>query len=224
MHTAPPRPESRATSDPTLDQRLARIERSLEKVDQLTTQIPLLMATVTEIADSQARRIPDLDDRLEKVVGLLERLTRPQTMRSLETLLDAVEQAPHLVSTAVDVVDDLMAKAAASGVHVESIVESTGQLLSGLFDLATSPEVRNLLESGMLDKGAVQTLGRAANALADVRCQTPQPVGVFGALRAIGDPDVQRALGFLVAVGTAFGHQLSDGPLCGPEKQLENGA
>jgi uncharacterized protein YjgD (DUF1641 family) len=224
MHTAPPRPDHRADPDAQIDQRLARIERSLAKVDQLTTQIPLLMATVTEIADAQARRIPDLDDRLEKVVDLVERVTRPQTMRSLETLLDAVEQAPNLVSTGVDIADDLMAKAAASGLHVESLVESTGQLLRGLFDLATSPEVRNLIESGMLDKGAVQTLGRAANALADVRCQEPEPVGFIGALRAMGDRDVQRALGFLVAVGSAFGHQLSDGPLCGPEKQLNHGA
>lgn len=196
----------------------------MEKIDQVATQLPLLMATVTEIADSHARRIPDIDDRLEQVIGLVERMTRPQTMKSLETLIDAVEQAPLLFSTAVDVVDDLMAKAAASGLEVESLVESTGKLLSGLFDLATSPEVRNLLESGMLDKGAVQTLGRAAAALADVRCQTPEPVGFFGALRAIGDADVQRALGFLIAVGSAFGHQLGDGPLCGPDQQLSRGA
>jgi len=69
-------------------------------------------------------------------------------------------------------------------------------------------------------KGAVQTLGRAARSLADVRCQQPEPLGFFGAMRAMGNPDVQRALGFMVAVGTAFGAQMGRGPLCGPESQL----
>jgi len=224
MHTTAPPTDTASSREASIEKRLARIERSMDQVDQIAAQIPLLMATVTEIADNYARKIPDIDARLEKAMDLVERLTRPQTMESLEKMLDLVEQAPQLVSTGTDIFDDLMAKAAESGVEVDSFFQSTGKLLSGLFDLATSPEVRNLLDSGMLDRGAVQTLGRAANALADVRCRQPQPIGMLGAFRALGDRDVQRALGFLVAVGSAFGHQLSDGPLCGPEKNLRNGA
>lgn len=224
MHTTLPPPDTSASREASIEKRLARIERSLDQVDQISAQIPLLMATVTEIADSYARRIPDIDARLETVTGLLERVTRPDTVRSLETLLDALEQAPQLISTGVDIFDDLMAKAAASGIEIEHLIESSGRLLNGLFELATSPEVRNLLESGMLDKGAVQTLGRAARSLADVRCQQPEPIGFFGALRALGDPDVQRALGFMVAVGTAFGAQMGEGPLCETEKTLTDGA
>jgi len=96
MHTTAPPTDTASSREASIEKRLARIERSMDQVDQIAAQIPLLMATVTEIADNYARKIPDIDARLEKAMDLVERLTRPQTMESLEKMLDLVEQAPQL--------------------------------------------------------------------------------------------------------------------------------
>jgi uncharacterized protein YjgD (DUF1641 family) len=48
---------------------------------------------------------------------------------------------------------------------------------------------------------------RAAEAVDLLR--TPQPVGLWGAYRALKEPDVQRALGFLLGVARRFGASLS---------------
>ncbi len=205
---SPPGAPAAPESLPAIEQRLARIEASLARVDQLAVQIPLLLATVTEIADSWAAKMPDLDHRLETVTSMLERLTRPNTIRTLEKLLDVLEQAPQLVSTGTDIMDEVMRRAAESGVETEAILENSKELIRGLFTLSTSPEVQHLLTSGMLDQGAVQTLSRAASALAEARKQTPKPVGIFGLLRALNDPEVGRALGFTLTVASAFGHEL----------------
>ncbi|MEZ4235259.1 MAG: DUF1641 domain-containing protein [Myxococcota bacterium] len=43
-----------------------------------------------------------------------------------------------------------------------------------------------------------------------MQASAPAPVGAFGLLRALGEPDVQRAVGFALAVARRVGVRLRD--------------
>ncbi len=65
-----------------------------------------------------------------------------------------------------------------------------------------------LARSGVLDSGALSVLEQAARALTRAAERPAPAVGALGALRALGDPGVQRALGFLVEVARGLGQGL----------------
>jgi uncharacterized protein YjgD (DUF1641 family) len=65
-----------------------------------------------------------------------------------------------------------------------------------------------LLQSGVLDPAALQIIGGLGRALIDTASARPAPIGVIGLLRALGDPDIQRALGFLMNFAARFGSRL----------------
>lgn len=192
--------------------RLDAIAERLAAFEQFADHLPMLMATATEIFDSTAARIPDVDGRLHEARDLLERLSRPQTLKSLQAALDVLDRAPQLIAAGTDMADEAIRKMAESGVRVDNLIETVRSLVSRFVDLISSPELPALLDSGMLDAKALDTLGRAARALAEVRDHPPAPAGMFGALRALGHPDVQRSLGFLLGVAQSFGQEMNRSP------------
>lgn len=193
-----------------IEARLARMERALQPVETVAIQAPLLMATVTEMADALALRMGDVDARTQSLADIAERLTRPQTIETLNRLLEIAEAAPHLVATMTDMADEAMAQLTQHDVPVEHLVQVGSAFVQGLVRLATAPEVRHLLESGMLNPEALGALGRAADALAEASSAPRRRVGAFGALRALGHEDVQSALGFLLEVAQRFGASRND--------------
>ncbi|HTU63956.1 MAG TPA: DUF1641 domain-containing protein, partial [Polyangiales bacterium] len=104
--------------------------------------------------------------------------------------------------------------------------------LFGLIELATAPGLQaplaqlfeNLpaLTDTLLalptDQSAVSLLKAASDALSDVVKQGAAPVSAFGAMRALTDPQVRRALGLAVGVARALGGKLDT-----PVKQLASG-
>jgi len=74
-----------------IEARLARLERALEPVETVAVQAPLLVATVTEMADASAARMGGVDARTHALADITERLTRPQTIATLNRLLEIAE-------------------------------------------------------------------------------------------------------------------------------------
>lgn len=191
-----------------IDARLERLERSLAPLSALAEHAPSLVATVGDIVDEHAAKLGDVEERAKALGDLLERLTRPQTLASLRRVVDVAESAPHLVATAADVFDELMLEASREGLDLTHLVGDTKRLLMGLLRLTTSPELRALMASGMLDPRALTTLGSVARTVVEANETEPPRVGMFGAVRALGSEDVQRALGFLLRVAGGFGRSL----------------
>lgn len=201
----------RPSPDPSeLTTRLDAILDRLSAFDAVADNVPLMLATVTEMFDETAARIPDVDHRLRKAREIVERLTRPRTLAALESMLDLVEEAPKLIAAGADVFDEAVQHLADSGVRVDNLLETIRDLASRFANLLTTPELPALFDSGMLDARALETLGKAARSLAQVRENPPAPVGIFGSLRALSDPNVQRSLGFLLGVAQAFGNQIDN--------------
>jgi hypothetical protein len=73
--------------------------------------------------------------------------------------------------------------------------------------LLRSPQLARLLEATS-NPATLSTAEAATTALVDVRAHPPEPVGLFAALRRMGDPDVQRAVGFTLGLAKRFGQLL----------------
>jgi hypothetical protein len=69
-----------------------------------------------------------------------------------------------------------------------------------------------LLRSGVLAPGPLRIIGELGRALTETAAAPPASSGVLGLLKALGQPDVQRALGFLVTFAARFGRRLRDLP------------
>lgn len=157
----------------SIDARLARLEAASHKVDEVVAQAPNFVAALADTFDSHVARLAadgiDVDRRGREVLRLLERLTAPETMRALESLLPYTEAVAQLAS------------------------------------------------AGLLEPAARSVLEQASSSFANSAATRHEKVGAFGALRSLGDPDVQRALGFALDVARGLGRGLSAPPaLPGP--------
>lgn len=191
-----------------IEARLERLEQALDPIAQATAAAPALTSTAVDVLDDWALQHGDLDERLRTLSELLERVTRPEALAPLMLMVELSEQAKPTIATVTDIVDEAMARAAAEGMEVERLVESSKNAVLKLAQLATAREVQALLDSGMLDPAALSTLGMTARAVADASDEPAPRVGLFGAFRAVQQPSVQRALGFLIRVAEKLGDNL----------------
>lgn len=205
-----------------IERRLARIERALERLDHAERSAPGTLAMAVDTFDDVAARMQtrgvDLDERMRTAMDMLERLTAPETAKALDRAMAAATQLPAAVATAVDVADSIAERVQASGVDIDERL----RVLTRVAERLTAPEalatlevaldqmhgVRSLLLSGVLDPAPVAMIARAGKALAEAGSRDAPKVGAFGALRSLGDPSVQRALGFLLQVARLFGAEL----------------
>lgn len=229
--TAPPT-LSLESSSPSLaatlariEARLARIEASLQRGTALVEGAAPMAAVLVDSLDDAAARAQasgiDLDQRLRAALTLADRLSAPDTLRVLERALAAAESAPHAIAMATDTIDDLCERAYGAGVDVDA----RGRNLLIALEKLTSPAalavltdlldrvdvIGGLLGSGILDPAPVAIVSRAGAALAESGGEEPRGVGPWGALRALSDPDVQRAVGFGLRFAKRFGCALAAG-------------
>ncbi|HSN84411.1 MAG TPA: DUF1641 domain-containing protein [Polyangiales bacterium] len=203
--------ETRSDLEATLrrvEARLERLEQAIEPIVKATTAAPAFTSTAVDVIDEWANQHGDLDARLRTLSDVVERLTRPEALAPLLAFVELTEQAQPAFATITDIVDETMARAAADGMEIERLVESTKNAILRLAHLATAREVQALLDSGMLDPAALSTLGLTARAVADASDQPAPRVGMLAAFRATRQPSVQRALGFLLKVAENLGESL----------------
>ncbi|MCX7939855.1 MAG: DUF1641 domain-containing protein [Thermoflexales bacterium] len=188
-------------------ERLERIETRLAHYESLIEQAHPMLGMVGDTVDEWVaalnRRGIDLDARGREVLGLLERLTAPEHVQALRALVEqlpllseAAHAAPGLIATAVDTFDETIAHLRAQGVDVEDVARRLLRM------------ARALLDSHVLDEQPVAVVSSAAQALAE-SAASARPASPLSLLRALGDPETQRALGFLLAFARAFGAKLN---------------
>ena len=112
---------------------------------------------------------------------------------------EMADTAPGFIAMLGDIADEAYRNAMANGIDLESLISQ---------GTSAASKLSVLMDSGILDDGAVRVVGAAGKALADASQQTIEPVGMFGLLGALRDPDTQRALGFLLNVGSNLGKEL----------------
>ena len=216
-----------------LTDRLDTAQEALAIADQLPGMAAGVIDTVDGLVAAARAQGIDIDARLRASLSLLSAATAPATLATLETLvakldqvapmLEMLDAAPGAVAGVVDTFDRLAAELAARGIRID---ERAGMLLAAAEKL-TDPAIIGLLqkvlergddlsrlvdvllESGIFEAAAVEVVGSTGKALVATRAAQPQPVGAFGAFRAMSDPDVQRAVGFGLQFARAFGKLLN---------------
>jgi uncharacterized protein YjgD (DUF1641 family) len=218
---------------------LAALERIEARLSRLEALAPPAIGAAATLVDTIDQRVAALRDRgidIEERAGALaravEKLTDPRVLAALESLATLAAQGPDVLATLVDALDSRMTVLAAKGIDV-------GERATLLFDALerlTSPEalsvlklllskvddVRFLLESGVLERHTVSVVAELGRALADTARSETRGVGLFGALSAMGDARVQRALGFGLSLASRFGDALRK--TNGARASLEAGA
>jgi hypothetical protein len=152
---------------------------------------------------------PDADPVLATLQRIEHRLAAVERVTS--ALAPLAETAPAAVGMFTDTVDSLAAKLGDRGIDLDARLHSVLRAL----EVSTAPRAVNglaaLVESKLLEPSALAVVSRLAAAFAEPG--EAKPVGMWGLMRALKDPDVQRAIGFLLAVGREFGRHLGTGEL-----------
>ncbi len=184
-----------------------------------------------------AQSAPELCDTLDKLRPALSsdgfaKLVDPQTIDALGRLTERAELLAFAAEAAEGFLKrgEVIADAAAAGVRdlrsvagesaapLTETLAQIGKLLPGLQSLLRA--VTPLVESGAIDALAqsqvlapevVHTIGNLGDALHATRvreAENPTRLGLFGLLKMMRDPDVQRALGFTSTFLKEFGRRL----------------
>jgi hypothetical protein len=133
----------------------------------------------------------------------------------LRPLIAVAQQAPAFLAVLMDSVDEAMRIANDKGVDVERGLLNGAEAalrFGATMDADKVRELDALLRSGVLAPSTLRVVGELGHALTETAAAPPTTTGVLGLLRALGQPDVQRALGFLVSFAERFGRRLRDMP------------
>ena len=223
----------------SLTDKLPLLAESAALAEQLPGMVAGMVDTVDGLVARAAAEGIDVDARIKASLSLVETATRPETLATLEKLttklediapmLELVDQAPGAIAGMVDTLDGLAMRLSAQGINVDerihlllaaaekltdpSIVGLLQKVLERSDDLTRL--VDTLLESGIFEETAVQVVGFSGQALSDSKLSNPAPVGAWGAMTSLSDPDVQRALGFALQFARSFGRLIQTRQLPG---------
>lgn len=214
-----------ATVD-VLHRLLDRVQH-LEETLRITQEAPQWFATAVDIFDQVCgQAINDGIDIQSRVAGLLKLLlhvTDPKAMRAIESLIprllqweqsgQLLDEIPNIIATVVDVFDEWAVQLKAEGVDLEQSIRRglhAVLYLGGHIRPAELARIGFLLRSDVMSENSVAAVGMAGSALSSCHqgtCEFPVPgrVGWFGLIRAMGDPNTQRALAFGLQFAKCFG-------------------
>lgn len=163
----------------------------------------------------------------DPVLAALERIERrlaavEQVATAIAPLAAMAATMPGAVAVATDAFDGLAARLGAAGLDLDERVRSVIRAV----EVSTAPRAVNglasLVESHLLEPSALAVVSQLASALAAPGEHAP--VGAWGALKGLRDPDVQRALGFFLAIARRFGQQLAAGGVDDCRTRLDGAA
>lgn len=212
-----------------IEAKLDRIERVLGPLSVLA-EAPAIAGTALETLDDRAHgQEAQLDARMRGAVELLERVSRPQTLAMLNRAVDIAESLPGLVATAGDTIDDL-ADPEQLNIHgrIEAAMALLGRMthpktlgvITSLLDQVTNPDpvetgipaLDAFAKQGMsmeqLTREGLQLVGQVVVFLRHAQASGERRLGVFGLLKALRDPNTQRAVGFAMSFLEGFGQAL----------------
>ncbi|NJN18981.1 MAG: DUF1641 domain-containing protein [Oscillochloris sp.] len=217
-----------------LAQSVSDIKSALPEDTSVYTQhVPRLVAQTPQLADLLERLLPLADSpEFQRTLTLLG---KPETMRALNSLLQHSELLVFAVSAAdafvrrgdqiTENVRDSLRDLSPSSSDLNSLLESVSRLLpylprliavapqfidiiERLAPFVASEEFDALLDSGVFHADTVRLIGQAGDAFVEsyeTVSKDDRKLGVFGALMALNDPELQRVLALLVAFGRRFG-------------------
>ena len=151
-------------------------------------------------------------------------LADPETIKAINKLIEALPMLTDVIA----MVEMFMANSSLLADNVNSIVETAREsvekvmpdqkdrqdLLSlpgQIIDIISSPALKGLLNSQVIAEGALLVMDQVASATIEAHATSVQKDGRvtrFGALKAMGDPDVQRGMAFAFEFARCLGKKV----------------
>ncbi len=212
------------THDINIEERLANALHLAEKltapemVEKINNfmafadQAPGLVSMAIDATDEAYRKAAEhgvnLDERIGSALQLTEKITQPQMVEKFNQLIELSEQAPGLAAMLVDTIDEAYRKAIEQGLDLETLGTQGVQVLKQLSTVLASEEFSALMNSQVLSPNTLSIVSTVGEALVESHDQPIKKVGLFGTLRALNDPDRQKALGYIMGFVKELGKRL----------------
>ena len=204
----------------------------LEMANQAPGLISMTMDMVDEGVKNAAKDGVYIEQRLGAALEIAEKLTAPAMVEKLNGLLEMANQAPGLISMTMDMIDETVSNAAKKGIYIDErgklLMEAAEKLtsptmlanLNGLIELSHQAPGLIAMAMDTLDDeykrmsrevnipAVTNFLGNTVKALSNATSSEPTKIGLFGMMRALNDPDRQKALGFLMELTKQLGKQM----------------
>ena len=170
----------------------------------MTSEAALVAVPSERTVDNASVTLQTIEERTRAMSEVTDRL-RP--------LLALAEHAPAFVAVLIDSFDEAVRTAGGNGIDVERGLLNGAEAalrFGATMDADKVREVDALLKSGVLAPGTLRIIAELGRALTETAAAPPATAGVLGLLKALGQPDVQHALGFLVTFAERFGRRLRE--------------
>lgn len=212
--------------------RAVELDRSLSTVAMLQESLPNLVAIATDAIDEKvgeaARDGIDIEQRMGALVKLFVQVTEPKTLSSIQKLFNRIgdlekgsemlEQLPNLFAIAVDFLDEWATQLKEDGIDLEVSIKQGLRMALWFGQRVSADELDRLgflLRSDVLNDNSLAVLGLASTSLAkchvgSCEMESPDEVGMLGMMKAMRDPNVRRATGFMVRFMRCFGNVLTE--------------
>lgn len=181
-----------------LSEQLADPERlsALSRIAQMGEGAPQWAAMAAEAFDEYGGQDPRLDERMQKGLALLERVTRPRSLEALQSLVETLEHSKGLLAMGGDALDAFAARAARQGVDLHAVVERLSQMSMGALAVVGQRETgpKEGEEVSFYSPEAIAFINNIASAM--VAAQNSKPTGLWGLSQAALTSEGRRTLGF----------------------------
>lgn len=121
-----------------IDQRLARVESTLDRLEALERTLPGALAGAVDTFDELVERLRDrgvdVDERIHMLIEVSERLTSPEALRALTALVDKLSLVQRLLES--DVFEEASIDLVAKGGHALAAARAEGAPEVGLWRAA----------------------------------------------------------------------------------------
>lgn len=207
--------------DDSLERRLARIENSLERVEdmfsQLVQQKDAMLGLAGDVLDREGSCATSHDERVRGVAKLAQEITEPRSIEAISSALSLIPELEGGLSMGIDILDQQIRQWLDSnqvqGSSVENVAANAAQLIQWL----SLDSTRSFLSRELSDSSSVQALALLTDSVRAATQGTPKAVGLFKSARKLGQADSQYALGFVCDLVEQLGKRLS-------QRQLSNQA
>ncbi|MBL4697217.1 MAG: DUF1641 domain-containing protein [Phycisphaerales bacterium] len=153
-------------------------------------------------------------------------LADPETIKAINKLIEALP----MLTDVIEMVEMFMANSSLLADNVNSIVETAREsvekvmpehqdrqdllgLPGQIIDIISSPALKGLLNSQVIAEGALLVMDQVATATIEAHATSVQKdtrVTRFGAIKAMGDPDVQRGMAFAFEFARCLGKKVHE--------------
>lgn len=198
--------------------RLDTIDRMVDTLERLETQLPLALSTAADVVDAELTEAADrgvvLDERAREALALAEKLTEPRTTAALSQLMDRLDQIEELAAVAdqlpgvaaatVDTLDDALTRAANRGVVLDERAREGLRLLEALTEPATADALRSIVGRTEQLDDLLRLADHAPDAIATVVDVMDAEIGKAYARGYSPEETLRQTVGALGRLGELF--------------------